>query len=151
VRIVNAGIAAEGACRRHQMRCVADEEAAAFAKALGDLGGQRPGARIDQLSLDLRASGALSDQFVAAARVEILRLVAILGKILQRQQPAPFAAWGERGVEVGDKAGGEALATEGRRQVGVEDQVHPVLQHARTAHADAEPLAQRAAGAVRDD
>ncbi|CAD5253822.1 hypothetical protein BOS5A_200035 [Bosea sp. EC-HK365B] len=151
VRIVNAGIAAEGAGWRHQMRRIADKEATAFAKALGDLGGQRPGARIDQFGLDLRASGALSDQLAAAVRVEILRPVAILGKILQRQQPTPFAAWGERGVEVGDEAGGEALAIEGRRQVGVEDQVHPVLQHARTAHADAETLAQRAAGAVRDD
>lgn len=94
---------------------VADQKAAALAKAVSDTGGHLPGAGIDQFRPDVGSPGAAHNEFPASSLVEVFRALAVLWKILERQQPSSALAWGEARVEIGHKTGGEALPIDRRR------------------------------------
>jgi len=151
VGVLNAGVAAEPSGWWHDMRAVADEEHPAAAEAVGNQCRRRPRPCVDDGDLQVRPSGAAADQIAAAIRREILRTFTAVRDVLNRHQPAAVAARHEGAVDVGDEHRSHEAAVDCRRQVSLEDHVHPVLEDAGSVAYDPQRLAHRTVGSIRAD
>ena len=88
-------------------------------------------------------------QISAMVRREIFDTLATVRHELHRHQPPAVASRHERAVDIGHENGSDRAAVDDARQVGFEDDVHPVLQDARTMPADAHCVPDGALRTVR--
>jgi hypothetical protein len=149
VRVVDAGVAPKSAGGRHDVRGVTDQEHPALAEPISDLTGDLPAPGVHEIDLHIGLACSPADELAAALRRVVFRPLPARGNVLDGQEPAAFIPGDERAVQVRHEAGCEWTALQLRRQVRVEDDVHPVLQLARTAAQDAQRFARRAVRAIR--
>jgi hypothetical protein len=87
--VVDARIAPEGACWRHKVRGISNQETATLPKALSDIGRHFPRACIDEVCLDPGSSRATQNKFAAAIPINMLRLFAFSGKYCSASSQRP--------------------------------------------------------------
>ena len=84
-------------------------------------------------------------------RREVLDALAAVRHELHGHQPSPVAAWHERPVDIGHKHRSERAPSDDARQIGLEDDVHPMLQDTGAVPADAHGLPDGALRTIRAD
>src|SRR5829696_4206451 len=151
VRVLDAGIAAEPAGRRHDMRTVTDEQDAPFLVAVGHGRSRFPWTDVHNVDLQISSPGPATNQVSAMFRREVFDALAAVRHELHGHQPSPVAAWHERPVDIRHEHRSDRAIIDDARQIGLENDVHPVLQDPGTVPADAYRLPDGAVRTIRAD
>lgn len=123
----------------------------ALVRRIGDGGRRLPRARVHDVHREVRLAGAAANQVAAAIGRDVFGALAAIRRELHGHQPAAVAARHQRAVDVRDECRSDHPAIDGRRQVGFEDHVHPVLQHPGAVPAYADGIANAALRPVGAD
>jgi hypothetical protein len=84
-------------------------------------------------------------------RREVFDALVAVRRELHGHQPPAVAARDERAVGIGHEHRSDRAAIDGARQIGLEDDIHPVLQDAGTMPADAHRFPDRTLRAISAD
>ncbi len=159
VRVLNAGIAAEAAHRRHDMRGIADQKHPAFREPLGNFGNRAPRRDVLDFDLGVRQADGGMHECNAAFVGDALRHVERVGlrHVAERHHREEAGISGPHQPEeaaqvlIEDIDHAEIAPAQRRAAIGVKIDRDALCEVAGPARADAEPLADRAAIAVGGD
>ncbi len=159
VPVLHAAVAAEPARRRHDVRRVAGDEHAAFLQPRRVLGRRRPALDVLDLDRDLRVAERLADVADAARRAHVLadpdrpRPVVVDGRVHDEEARLEIDREAEESLEARaeDVDDAQVAIAHQRAHVGPEVDRDAVREAPVAELLDAEPLADRAVGAVRCD